>query len=122
MTRRRESLVERFALYPLLQRRLGELSRGQRRRIALVAALQLDVPLVLVDEATATLDAAAIAALRTAIADCARRGAGVLLASHDALFVSAVADEIAVLVDGEVVRRADPTGLPAERSCAPVVV
>ena len=60
--------AEAFALPPLLDRQLGELSRGQRRRAALVAALQLDVPLLIVDEATATLDAAAVDALGDAIA------------------------------------------------------
>ena len=70
--RRRGALVEAFALPPLLDRQLGELSRGQRRRAALVAALQLDVPLLIVDEATATLDAAAVDALGDAIARVGR--------------------------------------------------
>jgi ABC-2 type transport system ATP-binding protein len=105
---RRGALVEAFALPPLLDRQLGELSRGQRRRAALVAALQLDVALLVVDEATATLDAAAVDALGDAIAGWARRGAGVVVASHDRTFVDAVSDEIVVLSAGEVVGRSAP--------------
>ena len=105
---RRGALVEAFALPPLLDRQLGELSRGQRRRAALVAALQLDVPLLIVDEATATLDTAAVDALGDAIAGWAHRGAGVVVASHDRTFVDAVSDEIVVLSAGEVVGRSAP--------------
>ena len=105
---RRGALVEAFALPPLLDRQLGELSRGQRRRAALVAALQLDVPLLIVDEATATLDTAAVDALGDAIAGWAHRGGGVVVASHDRAFVDAVSDEIVVLSAGEIVGRSAP--------------
>ncbi len=102
---RRGALAEAFALPPLLDRQLGELSRGQRRRSALVAALQLEVPLLIVDEATATLDGAAVDALADAIAGWVRRGGGVVVASHDRTFVDAVSDEIVVLSAGEIVDR-----------------
>ena len=100
---RRSELVEAFELAPLLDRSLGALSRGQRRRAALAAAFALDVPLLLVDEATTTLDQAAVAALCDAIADAAARGAGILLATHDREFVSAVCDTVLELRDGEIV-------------------
>ena len=114
--RRSSGLVEAFALPPLLDRQLGELSRGQRRRAALVAALQLDVPLLLVDEATATLDASAVDALGDAIADLTRRGTGVVVASHHRSFVDAVADEIVVLSAGEIVDR--PPSVPIAVRCS----
>jgi ABC-2 type transport system ATP-binding protein len=112
---RRNALADAFALPPLLNRQLGELSRGQRRRAALVAALQLDVPLLLVDEATSTLDTAAVDALGDAIAALTRRGTGVVVASHDRTFVDAVADEIVVLSAGEIVDR--PPSVPHPARC-----
>ncbi len=115
VVRRRVTLAEAFALPPLLDRQLGELSRGQRRRTALVAALQLHVPLLIVDEATATLDAAAVDALGDAIAGWVRRGGGVLVASHDRTFVGAVADEIVVLSAGEIDDRA--ASVPVGERC-----
>ena len=106
--RRRTVLTEAFELAPLFQRRLGELSRGQRRRAALVAALQLDAQLVLVDEATATLDADSVGALQDALVSVAARGAGVLLATHDRRFLEAIADDVVTLDRGALVP--DPIG------------
>jgi ABC-type multidrug transport system ATPase subunit len=100
---RRAELVERFALAPLADRRLAELSRGQRRRASLVAALQLSAPLILVDEATATLDTAAVAALRVTLLEAAAHGAGVLLAAHDHAFVAGIADVVLELRRGALV-------------------
>ncbi len=114
--RRRAELVEGFALVPLLDRRVGELSRGQRRRAAIVAALQLDTALVLVDEATAALDASSVDALRETLVGLAGRGAGVLLAGHDRVFIDAVADEVRELDHGAIV----PS--PRARCLEPVTV
>jgi len=100
---RRSELAEAFELAPLLDRSLGALSRGQRRRAALAAAFALDVPLLLVDEATTTLDQTGVAALCDAIADATARGAGVLLATHDREFVSAVCDTVLDLRAGVIV-------------------
>lgn len=100
---RRSELVAAFELSPLLDRSLGALSRGQRRRAALAAAFALDVPLLLVDEATTALDQVAVGALCDAIADATARGAGILLATHDREFVSAVCDTVLELRTGEIV-------------------
>lgn len=115
----RMHLVDAFVLAPLLARRLGELSRGQRRRAAIVAAFQLDAPLVLVDEATAALDSASVGALRTALARASATGSAVVLATHDRAFVEGVADEIVVLSAGRVVEERPTGGRAIERSCEP---
>ena len=114
--RRRAELEEAFDVLPLVDRRLGELSRGQRRRAALVAALQLEAQLVLVDEATATLDGPSVVALRGALGRAASRGAGVLLVTHDRAFLETVADEVVALDGGRVAPQ------PTERCREPVVV
>jgi ABC-type multidrug transport system ATPase subunit len=100
--RRRGELVARFALAPLLDRRLEELSRGQRRRSSLAAVLQLETPVVLVDEATAALDDAAVEALQVTLVEAAGRGAAVLVAAHDAGFLARTADSIVELRHGVV--------------------
>jgi ABC-type multidrug transport system ATPase subunit len=120
--RRRSRLIETFALAPLLDRQLGELSRGQRRRAALVAALQLDVPLLVVDEATATLDAAAVEALHSAVARAAARGGTVVLATHDQAFVRAAADRVVVLAEGQIVQRSPVSAVLEERRGEPSAV
>jgi ABC-type multidrug transport system ATPase subunit len=94
VARRRQELVDRFTLGVLRDRRLAELSRGQRRRVSLVAAFQLGMPLVLVDEATAALDVDAADALRVTLREAADRGAGALVAAHDPAFVRDTADAV----------------------------
>jgi ABC-type multidrug transport system ATPase subunit len=103
---RREELLGRFGLDGLRDRRLAELSRGQRRRVSTVAALQLTAPLVLVDEATAALDARSVAALALSLREAADAGAGVLVAAHDTGFLHGVADLVVELSLGSVRRPA----------------
>ncbi len=120
---RRSELVEAFELKPLLDRSLGALSRGQRRRAALAAAFAVDVPLILVDEATTALDETAVVAVCDAIADATARGAGVLLATHDREFVSTVCDTVLELRAGEIVAELQlPFVRQPEVPCDPVAV
>jgi ABC-2 type transport system ATP-binding protein len=100
--RRAEVLLDVFALRGRLTSRLGGLSRGWRRRAAIVAALQLAAPVTLVDEATATLDPEAVVGLRESLRTLAGRGGAVLLATQDLHFAVDVCDEIVLLVDGTV--------------------
>ena len=79
-----------FGLDERLDHRLGTLSRGLRRQASVVAAFSLAPPLVLVDEATATLDPEAVVVLGEAVAALAATGCGVLLATQDLHFAGEV--------------------------------
>jgi ABC-2 type transport system ATP-binding protein len=98
-----ESALAALSLAPLRHTRTGALSRGQRRRVALAAALASEPRLLLVDEATATLDAEATAVTRRLLRSSASGGAAVLLASHDLSFVEAVADRVLLMRRGRIV-------------------
>ncbi len=65
---RAQLLIAAFGLGGRRDQRLGTLSRGLRRQASAVAALSLAPPLVLVDEATATLDPEAVVVLSEAVA------------------------------------------------------
>jgi ABC-type multidrug transport system ATPase subunit len=110
---RARALVAAFGLEGRLDQRIGTLSRGLRRQVSAVAALSLGTPLVLVDEATATLDPEAVVVLSEALVAIARRGVGVLLATQDLHFASAVCDEIVLLHRGVVIDRGSPAELCA---------
>ena len=67
------------------------------------AILQAPADLVLLDEPTNNLDAAGVAHLTAHLRERAAAGAGMIVVSHDAVFVEAVCDRILVLGgrDGE---------------------
>ena len=96
------------------RQRLGTLSRGLRRQASAVAACSLAPPLLLVDEATATLDPEAVVVLGEALATLAAGGCGVLLATQDLHFAGADCDELLLLDRGVVADRGEPGVL-----CAP---
>jgi len=75
-------LLERFLLEPgVLERPVAKLSGGEKQRVALIAALLLERPVLLLDEVSSALDPAT----RTAVADYLARQEGVtmLSVSHD---------------------------------------
>ncbi len=106
--RRAQSVAESLGLHARWHARLGTLSRGQRRQASLVAGIALDVPLLVVDEATATLDPEAVVFLHEAIRVRAAAGAGVLLATQDLHFAERLCDTVVVLQGGSVVASGRP--------------
>ena len=114
------ALVDAFGLGDLIEHRLGTLSRGRRRQVSAVAALGLGTELVLVDEATATLDPEAVVVLGEALRALARAGAGVLAATQDLHFAATVCDEIVLLRDGAVVERGTAQDLTRRHEVASI--
>ena len=115
---RAELLLGAFGLDERRGQRLGTLSRGLRRQASAVAALSLAPPLILVDEATATLDPEAIVVLGEAVAALAARGCGVLLATQDLHFAGTACHEIVLLHRGIVMDRGEPAALRARHRAA----
>jgi ABC-2 type transport system ATP-binding protein len=101
-------LVDAFGLGARLGQRLGTLSRGLRRQASMIAALSLAPQLLLVDEATATLDPEAVVVLRESVRALATRGTGVLLATQDLHFAATACDHIVLLAGGHVLERGAP--------------
>ena len=93
-------LMAAFGLDQRRDQRLGTLSRGLRRQASAVAGLSLAPPLILVDEATATLDPEAVVVLSEAVAALAARGCGVLLATQDLHFAGSACHEVVLLHRG----------------------
>jgi ABC-2 type transport system ATP-binding protein len=97
-----ETFADVFGLAARLRVRLGALSHGQRRLVSLVAAIALGRDLLVVDEATAALDAHAVHILREVLRGIAARGVGVLVATQDLTFAERVCDEVVLLSEGVV--------------------
>jgi energy-coupling factor transport system ATP-binding protein len=86
------------------------LSGGEARRAALAGVLAMRPRYLLLDEPTAGLDAAGRAAVLAAVAE-ARRGAGVLVVTHDPEEFLADADVVVVLLDGRTAYAGNVAGL-----------
>src|SRR6266513_1198893 len=100
-TQRRADLLERFDLDPREKGRAY--SKGNRQKVALIAALASDVELLLLDEPTAGLDPLMEAAFRDVVADERHGGRTVLLSSHILSEVEALCDRVSIIRAGRIV-------------------
>jgi ABC-2 type transport system ATP-binding protein len=105
---RRDALLERFDLDPRKKGRAY--SKGNRQKVALVAALASDVELLLLDEPTAGLDPLMEEVFRSCIAEDRDRGRTVLLSSHILAEAEALCDRVSIIRNGRTVE----TGTLAE--------
>lgn len=108
------ALAEDLAIGPLLKRKTGSLSAGQKTRVALAKALLNEPELLLLDEPTASLDPDTADWVRGYLEDWRRRtGATILLASHNMMEVERMCDHVMMLRAGEIVDRGAPAELIA---------
>lgn len=84
---RRGEAITALGLGGLEQRRAGTLSAGQKRRVALARLVIADKPVWLLDEPSASIDAASIERLTALIARHAAQGGAALIATHDRLSI-----------------------------------
>ncbi|HEX6145824.1 MAG TPA: ABC transporter ATP-binding protein [Acidimicrobiia bacterium] len=98
---KRERLLERFDLDPTKKGRTY--SKGNRQKVALVAALASNVELLILDEPTAGLDPLMEAQFRASIEEDRSDGRTVLLASHILAEVEALCDRISIVRKGKTV-------------------
>jgi len=99
--RRRADLLERFDLDPT--KKCRTYSKGNRQKVALVAALAAEVELFLLDEPTLGLDPLMEAVFRDFVNDLRADGRTVLLSSHILSEVEALCDRVSIIRDGVVV-------------------
>jgi ABC-2 type transport system ATP-binding protein len=99
--RRRDELLERFDLDPTKKARTY--SKGNRQKVALVAALASDVELYLFDEPTLGLDPLMEAVFKECVNELRRRGRTVFLSSHILAEVEALCDRVSIIRQGRLV-------------------
>ena len=99
--RRRAELLELFDLDPTKKSR--SYSKGNRQKVALVAALACDAELYLLDEPTSGLDPLMEQAFRSCVREVRERGGTVLLSSHILSEAEALSDSVTIIRAGKVV-------------------
>jgi ABC-2 type transport system ATP-binding protein len=100
--KRRASLLERFDLDPTKKARTY--SKGNRQKVALIAALASDVELLILDEPTAGLDPLMEAAFRDCIEEERHGGRTVLLSSHILSEVESLCERVTIIRAGRTVQ------------------
>ncbi len=96
--KRKATMLERFELDPTKKARAY--SKGNRQKVALVAALASQAPLLLLDEPTSGLDPIMEAAFTESIREVKAEGRSVLLSSHIFTEVEKLADRVAIIREG----------------------
>ncbi|GEL48675.1 tetronasin ABC transporter ATP-binding protein [Cellulomonas hominis] len=99
--RRKARMLDRFELDPTKKARTY--SKGNRQKVALVAALASDAELLLLDEPTSGLDPLMEAAFTESIREVKAAGRSVLLSSHIFAEVEKLADRVTIIRDGRTV-------------------
>ncbi len=98
---RRADLIDKFELDPTKKTRTY--SKGNRQKVALIAALSSNVELLLLDEPTAGLDPLMESMFRGLILDWRGEGRSVLLSSHILSEAEALSDRLSIIRAGRVV-------------------
>jgi heme exporter protein A len=99
-----ERASTRFELGAFADRSLRTYSRGQRQRVALARALVHEPRLLLLDEPTTGLDRAGVERLEAVVAEEARKGAVVVVVTHDAAFADELGARVLTLDRGRAVQ------------------
>lgn len=98
---KREVLLDAFELDPTKKGR--SYSKGNRQKVALVAALASDVPLLVLDEPTSGLDPLMEKVFEEYVKQARAEGRTVLLSSHILSEVEATADHVSIVRSGRIV-------------------
>ncbi|GAW48229.1 MULTISPECIES: ABC transporter ATP-binding protein [unclassified Nocardioides] len=124
--RRRADLLQRFDLDPAKKGR--SYSKGNRQKVALIAALASDVDLLVLDEPTSGLDPLMESVFRECIDEFRSEGHTVLLSSHILAEVERLCDRVSIIRSGACVesgtladlRHLTRTSVTADLASAPV--
>ncbi len=106
----RVGLADKAALYP------AQLSGGQKQRVSIARALAMDPKVMLLDEPTSALDPELIGEVLNVIADLAKNGMTMLMATHQIGFARHLTSEIVFMEAGRIVEAGSPATLLAECS------
>jgi ABC-2 type transport system ATP-binding protein len=106
-----DELLGTFGLAALVRRQVGGLSGGERRRLALAAALAGRPRLLVLDEPTAGVDVEARRTMWEVVRRFAGEGGAVLLTTHHLDEADELATRIALLARGRVVAEGTPAEL-----------
>lgn len=109
-----QKILEKLGLTEQIRRHPYDLSGGEQQKAALAKLLLTEPEILLLDEPTKGLDAAAKAVLAGILEALTQEGITVVTVTHDVEFAASYAHRCAMIFDGEAVSEAEPTAFFAE--------
>ncbi len=99
---RAQDLLDQVGMPGVVDRRLGEFSKGMRQKLALVRALLHDPPVLLLDEPTSAMDPASARLVRDSILQLRSSRRALVVTTHNLAEAEQLADRIAIIRQGEI--------------------
>ncbi|UTR13063.1 ABC transporter ATP-binding protein [Evansella sp. LMS18] len=106
---RRDELIEKFSLDP--KKKCRTYSKGNRQKVALIAAFSSDADLYILDEPTSGLDPLMENIFQECVKDLKKQGKSVLLSSHILSEVEKLCDKVAIIRKGSIIETGTLTEL-----------
>lgn len=107
-TRIGERYLAKVGLGDKLHAYPAHLSGGQQQRVAIARALAMEPKVMLFDETTSALDPELVGEVLAVIRQLAAEGMTMVLVTHEMRFARDVADEVAFMVDGQILEQGPP--------------
>lgn len=101
---RAERLMNAFSLKDIANDFIGSLSKGNRQKVAIIAALLPDPPVLILDEPMSSLDPVSARIFRDLIKDMSDRGHAVLLSTHIMQIAEILCSYVAILKEGTLIK------------------
>lgn len=98
---RREELIKKFDLDP--SKKCGTYSKGNRQKVALIAAFSSDADLYILDEPTSGLDPLMERIFQECVMDAKNEGKSILLSSHILSEVERLCDKVGIIRQGQII-------------------
>ena len=99
-----ERVMRRVGLDPKLKRAYGKYSLGMKQRLGIAAALLERPDLIVLDEPTNALDESGVAMLAQIVDEEKKRGAALLVSSHDGIFLHSICTSVYTVASGTLVK------------------
>ncbi len=103
--KRSQELMEYFGLSPSANQPIGQYSKGMRQKLALARTLLHEPPVLLLDEPTSAMDPESARLVRDAIASLRSAQRTIVICTHNLLEAELLADQIAIIYRGRILRR-----------------